>query len=94
MFDWDSNNLRKIRVHRIERDEVEQALLNDPILIYEQDAGGELRLVYYGESHAGRLLAIIGPDRGEKIRVVTAYDLDARQKRDYLRRRSRGGWMQ
>jgi hypothetical protein len=33
MFDWDRNNLRKIRTHRIEREEAEQALLNDPIPI-------------------------------------------------------------
>ena len=29
-------------------------------------------------------------ERGEKIRVVTAYDLDAGQKKDYLARRLRG----
>jgi len=29
-------------------------------------------------------------ERGEKIRVVTAYDLDAGQKKDYLARRLKG----
>jgi len=29
-------------------------------------------------------------ERGERIRVVTAYGLDAGQKRDYLMRRLRG----
>lgn len=29
-------------------------------------------------------------ERGETIRVVTAYDLDAGQKKDYLARRLRG----
>jgi len=33
-FDWDEHNLGKIRAHRIKREEVEQALANDPILIY------------------------------------------------------------
>ena len=46
MFDWDRNNLRKIRAHRIKREEAEQALLNDPIPIYEQDVDGELRFVF------------------------------------------------
>ena len=27
MFDWDRNNLRKIRAHRIRREETEEALL-------------------------------------------------------------------
>ncbi|MBI3279894.1 MAG: hypothetical protein HYZ57_08650 [Acidobacteria bacterium] len=40
MFDWGANNLRKIRAHRIKADEVEKALSNDPIPIYEQDVEG------------------------------------------------------
>ena len=71
MFDWDDHNLRKIRAHRISREEVE----------------GEVRFVYYGESEVGRLLAMIVTERKGKIRVVTAYDLDAGQKRDYLTQR-------
>ena len=42
------------------------------------------------ETDSGRLLTIIVVERGEKIRVVTAYDPDAGQKRDYLTRRVRG----
>ena len=33
VFDWDKNNLRKIRAHRIKPEEVEKALSSDPILI-------------------------------------------------------------
>jgi uncharacterized DUF497 family protein len=65
-------------------------LTNDPILVYEQDVKGESRFVYYGETSAGRLLAVIVTERGEYIRVVTAYDLDARQRRDYLKKRAEG----
>jgi len=90
MFDWDRNNLRKIRAHRITREEAEQALSNDPIPIYEQDFEDERRFVYYGETNVGRPLAVIVAERGERIRVVTAYDLDAGQKRDYFKRRAEG----
>ena len=90
VFEWDRNNLRKIRAHRIKRGDVEQALSNGPILIYEQDAGEEPRYVYYGETDSGRLLAIVLTELDDRIRVVTAYDLDAGQKRDYLSRRLRG----
>ena len=90
MFDWDRNNLRKIRAHRIKREEVEQTLQNDPIPIYEQDVGTERRFVYYGETTAGRLIAVILTERGDAIRVVTAYDLDRGQRRDYLKRRAQG----
>ena len=95
MFDWDRSNLRKILAHRIKRDEVEQALLNDPIPVYEQDVEGEPRYVYYGETDAGRLLAVIVTERSDNIRVVTAAvsdnnALDAGQRRDYLERRTQG----
>ena len=90
MFDWDTGNLKKIRAHRIRRAEVEEALSNAPILIYEQDAAGELRFVYYGETASGRLLAVVITERNERIRVITAYELDAGQKRDYLAHRLQG----
>jgi uncharacterized DUF497 family protein len=90
VFDWDENNLRKIRARRVRRTDVEQALSNGPILIYEQSVGGEPRFVYYGESDEGRLLAVIVTERDNRIRVVTAYRLDAGQKRDYFARRLRG----
>ncbi|MGA3210053.1 MAG: BrnT family toxin [Terriglobales bacterium] len=91
MFDWDDNNLRKVAAHQIERAEAEQALLNEPIAIYEQEVEGEPRYVYYGETNAGRLLAVIVTERGHQIRVITAYDLDASQKHDSLERRVQGG---
>jgi uncharacterized DUF497 family protein len=90
VFDWDAHNLRKIRAHRIKAAEVESALSNDPIPIYEQDVDGEVRYVYYGETDSGRLLAVVLVERSETIRVVTAYDMDAGQKKEYLSRRLRG----
>jgi hypothetical protein len=33
VFDWDQNNLKKIKAHRLEAAEVEQALSSEPILI-------------------------------------------------------------
>ena len=83
MFEWDKNNLRKIRAHRIKQEEAERTLLNDPTPIYEQNVGGELRFVYYGETDRGRELAVVFTERGKHIRVITAYDLDASQRRDY-----------
>jgi hypothetical protein len=49
-----------------------------------------MNIVYYGETNLGRLLAVILTERADKIRIVTAYDLDAGQKRDYLDRRMKG----
>ena len=90
MFEWDRHNLRKIGAHRIQRGEAEQALYNDPIPIYGQEVEGEVRFVYYGETDDGRLVAVVVTEKGEKLRVVTAFDLDAGQRRDYIDRRRKG----
>ena len=68
----------------------EEALSRDPILIYEQDADEEERYLYYGETNGSRLLAIALTERRGRVRVITAYDLDAGQKRDCLKRRAEG----
>ena len=87
MFDWDRHNLKKIKSHGLEVAEVEHALTSSPILVYEQDADDEPRWVYYGETTKLCLLAVVVTERQGKIRVITAYELDAGQKRDYLKRR-------
>ena len=90
VFDWDESNRRKLKAHRASTAEIEQALSRDPILVYEQEADDEVRYVYCGETARGRLLAIVLTERADKIRVITAYTLDAGQRRDYLNRRARG----
>jgi uncharacterized DUF497 family protein len=90
VFDWDRHNLKKILSHGVEVSEVEQALSISPVIVYGQDADGESRYVYYGETASLRLLAVVLTERDGKIRVITAYELDAGQKRDYLERRMRG----
>jgi uncharacterized DUF497 family protein len=68
MFDWDWGNLRKIRAHWISEQEVEQALSNNPILVLDQEVRGEIRYVYYGETDAGRELALVVTERNDKLR--------------------------
>jgi len=90
MLEWDGSNLRKIRAHRMRREEAGQALLNDPIPVYEQDVEGEYASCTTAKPTRERLVALVVTERAGNIRVVTAYDLDAGQKREYLERRSRG----
>lgn len=90
MFEWDRHNLRKVRAHGLTRAEVEDGLSHDPILIYEQEAEGEARYVYYSETGRSRMIAVVLTERGDRIRVITAYDLDAGQKKEYVQRRLQG----
>jgi len=71
-------------------EEVEKALSNDPIPIYEQDVEEDVRYVYYGETASGRLLAVVLVQRGEKDPSRHRVRSGCRQKKDYLARRLRG----
>lgn len=91
VFDWDRHNLKKIRAHDLTREETEEAVLNDPLVALVYEVGGELRTTLYSETNAARIIAVVVTDRNETLRVVTAYDLSARQRRHYLQMRSEEG---
>ena len=88
MLEWDQDNLGKMLAQQIEREEIEQALLNNPIPVLEQDVEGDFSYVYYGETNAGRLLSLVVIESGDSARVITASDLNLDQRRDYLQRRA------
>lgn len=88
LFQWDNGNKPKVKRHGITPDEAMDAMLNKPLFIHDQQSEEEEREVYYGETRMGRMIAIVVTVRGEQLRVVTAYNLDADQKRHYLKHRS------
>ena len=47
MFDWDRDNLKRIKAREIDAAAVGEALSISPILIYEREADGKSRYVYY-----------------------------------------------
>ena len=53
-------------------------------------AAEHIRRLPDGETGARRLLAVVATERRGRICVVTAYDPDAGQRRDYMLRRIRG----
>jgi hypothetical protein len=87
-LEWDQDNLSKILAQKIEREEVEQALGNNPIPVLEQDVEGDFSYVYYGETNDGRLLSVVVIESGDNTRVITAGDLNADQRLDYQQRRA------
>ena len=87
-FDWDDANRLHIARHNIAMHEAEEVLLNDPLDLGIQDAEGELRLMEVGETSQGRILVVVSTMRGEKIRVVTAFDAAKKWRTYYLARRT------
>lgn len=84
-FDWDEANIGHIAEHDVKPEEAEEVLLGDPLdLKFQPEGGDEERWVYLGETNTGRILQVVMTLRGEKIRVVTAYDASKHEKRLYL----------
>jgi len=83
-FDWDEHNIGHIAEHNVTPYEAEQVLLNDPIdLEFQNEEGNEERWPYIGETNARRILRVVITMRGERIRVVTAFEPSKRNKQDY-----------
>jgi uncharacterized protein len=84
-FDWDEANVAHNAEHEISPEEAEQVLLNDPLDVhFDPDVHGEERWTYLGETNSGRIVNVVITVRGEKIRVVTAYEAEKSDKLLYL----------
>lgn len=85
-FEWDEWNVEHIARHGVKPDEAEEVLWNGP-LIRQGRSGTRVAL---GQTEAGRLLAVVFAVRsGHAVYVVTARDMDHKERRLYRRERRR-----
>jgi uncharacterized DUF497 family protein len=85
-FDWDRYNTGHIAEHNVTPAEAEQVILGDPLDFgFDADSSGEERWTYLGETSWQRLLMVVITIRGDKLRVVTAFEPDRRDKLLYLK---------
>lgn len=87
-FDWDAGNERKrADKHQVRKTEAEQAFLNQPLLILEDErhSASEPRFHALGRAESGRRLHITFTFRreGSLIRVISARDMSARERAAY-----------
>jgi len=89
VFDWDEANAEKIFAdHRVTQEEAEEALSDpDRLRIDAYNVRGERRSAVLGATEADRVLHIVYTRRSERIRVITAYDATAAERRKYWRSR-------
>jgi uncharacterized protein len=85
-FEWDvqkaANNLRK---HGVSFEEA-ATVFGDPLSVtyYDPDHSiAESRYIIVGMSRAGRLLIVAHSDRGENIRIISARQTTARERKQY-----------
>ena len=85
-FQWDEGNADKNRVlHNVENWECEQIFFNDPLLVLDdpRHSSAETRWAALGRTDAGRFLAVVFTKRGKLIRVISARDMNRKERRFY-----------
>ncbi len=72
-FDWDAQNTRHLKRHRVTPEEFEELMNGDPVYVEYQPRKDEHRYKVLGVTKAGRVLIGIWMPREGRVRVVTAY---------------------
>ncbi len=83
MFIWDSFNTNHIALHAVSTEEAEQVINNNPFDVERQIRNGEVRFLYLGETLSGRILFVVVTQRGNDLRVVTAFAADRQARKFY-----------
>lgn len=73
-FEWDRANIAHAAEHDVMPEEAEEILLGDPFDLEFEVVDGEDRWGYIGETNEGRILRVVVTLRGERMRVVTAFE--------------------
>lgn len=84
-FDWDAGNKHKNLKHQVEYWECEQVFFNEPLIILDDPEHSivEERCAAFGKTDKGRLLVIIYTMRGRKLRVISARDMNRKERSYY-----------
>lgn len=81
-FDWDEGNRDKnLRLHGVTDNEAEQIFYDSPKVRRKSN-----RLLAYGRTYAGRYLFVVLVLRHGLIRVISAREMTARERRFYGRK--------
>jgi len=85
-FQWDDGNLPKIwNRHAVSAAECEQAFFNAPLIVApdEEHSTKEPRFCMLGHTDKGRRLFVVFTIRGGLVRVVSARNMNRRERRLY-----------
>jgi uncharacterized DUF497 family protein len=85
-FQWDKGNTDKnVTRHSVENWECEQVFFNKPLIILDdpKHSVAERRWAAFGKTDAERLLVVIYTQRGSLLRVISARDMNRKEKRFY-----------
>jgi hypothetical protein len=85
-FEWDKYNSDKIKAkHEVTPVECEQVLFNLPVIAGDDEKHSETENRFYvlGQTDSGRLLFLVFTVRKDKLRVISARDMNKKERRVY-----------
>ncbi|MEW5949816.1 MAG: BrnT family toxin [Thermodesulfobacteriota bacterium] len=85
-FEWDQGNLLKNwEKHGVSAAECEQIFFNQPLITAqdEKHSKGEKRCYALGHTDAQRYLFVVFTIRGNRIRVISARDMNKKERKEY-----------
>lgn len=88
-FDWDKGNiLKNLLKHNVRSEECEEVFgdKNKKLLEDVKHSAKENRFMLLGKTYRGRLLCLVFTLRGEKVRIVSARDLNKKEYKLYEKR--------
>jgi uncharacterized DUF497 family protein len=88
LFDWDDANIAHVAEHDVAPEEAEEVILRDPFDIGLEVVDGEERSSHVGETSEGLILWVVLTFRGERMRVITAFEPGKQWKNFYLEQRA------
>lgn len=85
-FQWDRGNSDKnLLKHNVQNWECEQIFFNKPLFVLEDQRhsiAGK-RWARFGKTNAGRLLVVIFTKRGNLLRIISARDMNSKERKFY-----------
>ena len=84
-FEWDDGNRDKNLKHGVENWECEQMFFNEPLIVLDdpKHSIAERRFAAFGRTDKGRLLVVIYTMRKDKLRVISARDMNKKERLYY-----------
>lgn len=83
-FWWDDINIDHIARHGVHPLEAQEVIDDDPFVTYR----GEGKYLAYGQTDGGRYLVVVYTWKSnERLRVITARDMNKRERRMFHRKR-------
>ena len=85
-FDWDQGNIEKNWLsHAVTPQEIEQVFFNAPLIVAddEKHSKKEKRFLVLGQTDKGRPLFIVFTMRKKSIRIISARDMNRKERKVY-----------